>query len=110
MPKTRTKDPITSHLAAEQVKHLGDTKKAIIRILRRKQMNDTDLVIAYKNAIATGAAPNASESGIRSRRAELVERGYVIPSGRMERLASGRMSIIWKIGRRIPTNQWRNNK
>jgi hypothetical protein len=101
MPNTRTNDPITSHLAAKSVRHLTETQKAIMRILWRKQMNDVDLVNAYNAQVNAGKAPMASQSGIRSRRAELVERGFIAPTGRLEKLATGRMAIIWKPIRRV---------
>jgi hypothetical protein len=41
--------------------------------------------------------PRQSESGIRTRRKELVERGLVEDTGRRDILVSGRKSIIWKV-------------
>jgi len=38
-----------------------------------------------------------SESGIRTRRHELVERGLLMDSGRTVTLASGRESIVWRV-------------
>jgi hypothetical protein len=49
-------------------------------------------VAAYNNM---RTAPRASESGIRSRRAELVDRGLVVDTGRRIRLESGRYAIVW---------------
>lgn len=101
MPKARHTDPLTSHQAAARVKHLSETKKAIMRLLFRKTMTDVELIKRYNQLVAIGKAPQASESGIRSRRAELVERGYIAPSGRLERLPSGRNAIVWKPIKRI---------
>jgi hypothetical protein len=96
MPKTRTNDPITSHQAAASIKNITETQRAILRILWRKQCTDVELVRIYTMHELHKKAPYASDSGIRSRRAELVERGYITPSGRLEKLPSGRNAIVWK--------------
>lgn len=89
--KARSTDPVTSHLAAESVDNVTQTQAFILRCLKRPR-NDVELVNAYR---AYKTAPRASESGIRSRRAELVDRGLVIDTGRRVKLASGRYSIVW---------------
>lgn len=89
--KARNTDPVTSHLAAESVDHITATQEYVLRCLRRPR-HDVELVDAYR---AYKTAPRASESGIRSRRAELVDRGLVIDTGRRVRLASGRYAIVW---------------
>ena len=91
MVRARRTDPVTSHLAAESVDNVTQTQAFILRCLKRPR-NDVELVNAY---MAYKTAPNASESGIRSRRAELVDRGLVIDTGRRVKLASGRYSIVW---------------
>lgn len=91
MVRARNSDPVTSHLAAESVDNVTKTQAYILRCLRRAR-NDVELVQAY-NAYKT--APRASESGIRSRRSELVDRGLVVDTGRRVRLTSGRYSIVW---------------
>ena len=91
MAKARTNDPVTSHLAAESVKDVTATQEYVLRALRRSR-TDVELVQAYNNL---KTAPKASESGIRSRRAELVRKGMVIDTGRRVRLDSGRYAIVW---------------
>lgn len=93
MAKARHSDPQTSHDAAESVKDITKTQIFILKALR-KPLTDVDLVFAYR---AYKTAPQASESGIRSRRAELVQRGQVIDTGRRVRLASGRHAIVWQV-------------
>lgn len=93
MPAARHTDPQTSHDAAESVDNLTATKQAILRVLARPR-TDVDLVEAYMNY---RNAPRASESGIRSRRAELVAAGLVIDSGQRVKLASGRNAIVWQV-------------
>lgn len=92
MPNARTTDPQTSHEAAASVNNLTATKEAILKALVRPR-TDVDLVDAYRNL---KGAPTASESGIRSRRAELVAAGLIVDSGARTKLPSGRSAIIWK--------------
>lgn len=89
--KARRTDPITSHEAAESVDNITQTQSYVLRCLRRPRV-DVELVSAYREY---KTAPRASESGIRSRRAELVDRGLVIDTGRRVRLESGRYAIVW---------------
>ncbi len=89
--RARRTDPITSHEAAESVDNITATQSYVLRCLKRPRV-DVELVHAYR---AYKTAPRASESGIRSRRAELVDRGLVIDTGRRVRLDSGRYAIVW---------------
>lgn len=93
MPKARNTDPVTSHQAAESVKNISHTQEFILRALKRRR-NDEQLIEAYR---AFKSAPRASDSGIRSRRAELVRAGLVRDSGERMRMASGRCSIVWEL-------------
>ena len=89
--RARRTDPITSHDAAESVDNITATQSYVLRCLKRPRV-DVELVNAYR---AYKTAPRASESGIRSRRAELVDRGLVVDTGRRVRLDSGRYAIVW---------------
>jgi hypothetical protein len=92
MAHARKTDPITSHEAADSVKDPTATQEAILKALKRPA-TDVALVERYRNL---KNAPRASESGIRSRRAELVKRGLVVDTGLRAVLDSGRKAIIWK--------------
>lgn len=92
MPKARKTDPITSKQAAESVRNITETQRAIYKALRIAQ-TDQELVKSYRKM---KDAPRASESGIRSRRAELVALGYVKDTGARVKLPSGRNAIVWK--------------
>lgn len=96
-PAARVTDPETSHEAAAAVTDLTGTQSAILDLLKIP-MTDEALVHAYQGRIHQGRAPLASESGIRTRRKELVDRGLVRDSGRRGRMAlTGRKSIIWEL-------------
>jgi hypothetical protein len=94
MPYARKTDPGTSHAAARSVQNISPTKLAIITLLN-VPMTDNELVEAYETMVRTGRAPLASPSGVRSRRAELTKDGLVVDSGYTEKLASGRLAIVW---------------
>jgi hypothetical protein len=96
MPHARLTDPGTSHEAADSVGNLTETKKAIFYILKYPR-TDAELVESYNTLVQRNEAPRASESGIRSRRAELVEDGLVMDTGHRAKSPSGRNMIVWAI-------------
>jgi hypothetical protein len=91
----RNTDPHTSHLAAEAV---GDTTPLQRRIMvlfdmAHDGLNDEQLIMNYKNAY--GTAFPSTESSIRSRRSDLVAKGYIVDSGRTRPTLHGNKSIVW---------------
>ena len=94
LPKARKSDPKTSHDAADSVNNITATKKHILKVLRTPKC-DEQLVVMFR---ANGPVDlrMTSESGIRSRRAELVREGRVVDTGKRIKLASGRHAIVWK--------------
>jgi len=92
MPSARKTDPATSHDAAASVQDLNATRLHILRALNRPR-TDPEILEAYRNM---KTSPLASESGVRSRRSELVTLGYVKDSGLRKTLPSGRQAIVWK--------------
>jgi hypothetical protein len=94
MPHARKTDPQTSKDAAKSVNNVTTTQKAILSLLRKHQ-TDMDLVRNYHYLVKNGKAPRASESGIRSRRAELVDAGLVKDTEARMKSPSGRMMTVW---------------
>lgn len=94
MAYARGTDPITSYEAADSVTNVTATQK-VIHSLLRTPMTDMELIFAYRLASEIGEAPYASESGIRSRRAELVEKGLVIHTGEYRLSPSSRRMMVW---------------
>lgn len=90
--KARKTDPFTSHEAADRVKDITLVQHYVLKALRRPR-NDSEMIEAYK---AIKGAPNHSESGLRSRRAELVKEGKVENTGKVVVMPSGRRSIVWQ--------------
>lgn len=94
MPTARLTDPHTSHEAAASVRNITQTQTAILLLLLSSPSTDEELIRQYQNDSPL-VCPPASESGIRSRRAELVRMGKVIDTGRRAKLTSGRNAIVW---------------
>lgn len=97
MPKARITDPQTSHDAAESVTNLTQTKRLILQVLETGAMSDEQLVNAFDTGTRVFGYPRVSESGLRSRRAELVRDGLVVDSGTRVKMASGRNAIVWSV-------------
>jgi hypothetical protein len=91
MPRARNTDPQTSHDAAASVDDVTLTQAFVLRALKRPR-TDPQLIEAYRKL---KHAPRASESGIRTRRAELVDRGLVVDSGLRSVTPFGRKAIVW---------------
>ncbi len=96
MPYARTADPYTSHEAAKSVTKVTETQQAILELLERA-MTDEQLVNAYYSAVLMGKQyPQATQQGIRSRRAELARKGLVVIVT-SSLTSSGRKARVWKV-------------
>ena len=94
VPNTRTLDPSTSHQAEKSVSKLADSYRIILDIFRNHgPMNDEALIATWRKQ----ASKLASDSGIRSRRSELVATGLIVDSGERQKMQSGRDSIVWRL-------------
>ena len=91
-PRTRHDDPATSHLAGASVPRTTALKAVIIDALRARPSTDEELVDRLERA-----GVKASPSGVRSRRAELVEAGFVIESGQVRPTRMGRDATVWAV-------------
>jgi len=91
MPGARITDPQTSHEAAQSVTNITPLKRAILDVLQ-EAMCDEELVFVIRH---TYGPAFASESGIRSRRAELAREGFVEATGARTRTLTGRMALVW---------------
>jgi hypothetical protein len=96
--RARTTDPETSHEAAESLGDLPTAQAHVLWVLARYgPMTDAELIGAYRPCARAGVVGYQSDSGIRTRRAELVKRGDVIDTGKRQMLPSGRRAIVWKL-------------
>jgi hypothetical protein len=90
MPFARTTDPETSHEAAQSVTNITPLKQEILQRLMTP-MTDADLY----ETLVFGSNLIVTESGVRSRRAELVQAGLVKDTGARQKLKTGRNAIVW---------------
>ena len=94
----RTTDPETSHAAAESLtKEKIRTSQEDVRkfFYFFRNMTDTTLVEKYTAVGPKIGLTRQSESGLRTRRKELVDAGILEDTGEREVLPSGRKGIVW---------------
>lgn len=95
-PRARNTDPATSHHAATAVANVTETQQAILEAYRAHgPLIDEDLC----RRLADALADPVSVSGVRTRRAELVETGDVHDTGQTRPTISGRAAIVWDVRR-----------
>ena len=88
----RRTDPETSHKAAASVENLTSKQAAILEMLRMGPACDSEI---YDRLWKAGY--KMSDSGARTRRDELVERGLVEFADRYVTLKSGSRSRVWQL-------------
>jgi hypothetical protein len=93
--RTRKGDPETSLAAAESVTKITVKQTAVLMMLRESGPA-TDEEISRRYVGGGLLLTPQSESGLRTRRSELVRRGLVRNSGERRRLVSGRMATVWE--------------
>jgi hypothetical protein len=94
--RARRDDPETSHAAAASVADLTGKQRAVLSCLRAadRPLTDQELALLYVGLAADEGWPDQSDSGLRTRRSELVERGLVASVGK-RRLDTGRLARTW---------------
>lgn len=100
---TRRGDPDTSFEAAERAsKNLSAARRAVLGLFMaaNKPMTDHDMIFAYNEMHKTvPGLPKQTDSGLRTRRSELVRAGKVRFSGTYGVTPSGGRSRQWIIVR-----------
>lgn len=95
----RHTDPSTSHAAAKSLSSdtLRRSQLAVLSVLcDRGPLDDKQLVREYPWHPAFKTLPQ-SDSGLRTRRKELVAQGLVEDSGQKAESSSGRQMIVWQV-------------
>lgn len=92
----RNSDPSTSHVAAAHAsRDMTANQAAVLEAFKRcEAMTDVELVEFYGQA---SDLPQQSESGLRTRRSELVIAGYVEDSGSKKVVSGHDPAIIWRL-------------
>lgn len=93
LARSRATDPTTSYKAAGSV-NVADGRAKVMALLSEGPATDATLL-----ARARARGVLISDSGLRTRRAELTAQGLVRDSGRVEKSPSGRASIVWEVNR-----------
>lgn len=99
-PAARRSDPATSHAAARSIdKRTQMTcQQAVLACLTLlRYSDDVNLCVTYERIAGQHGWPVQSQSGIRTRRSELVAAGLVVDTGRKVTLASGRQAVVWAV-------------
>ena len=92
----RRDDPQTSHAAAASVSGLTEKQQAVLDVFKHSSeshFSDEQMIALYQSA---GLTPQ-SESGLRSRRSELVRKGLLKYSGWLTKTAAGRHTRMWEL-------------
>jgi hypothetical protein len=89
----RSTDPATSHAAAASLPDLRASEIEVLGLFAHvgSRLTDEQLI-----ARARAAGLTQSDSGLRTRRSELVDLAYVQDSGVRELTATGRRTISWQ--------------
>ena len=98
MAYARRTDPHTSHCAAKRVAGSNLRERILILFERHISMTDEQLIVHYNRATHHEGWPVATESGIRSRRKELVDEKKILDSMTTGLTVSNRSTIIWVLG------------
>lgn len=93
---TRATDPETSHLAAASVNLTRGQRAVLAEFRLYKQLTDEQLIEVLAIRASSCIDAKLSDSGARSRRAELVAAGLVRDSGLRGQTVSGRKTIVWQ--------------
>lgn len=96
-PRARRTDPVTSHAAAKSVRGVSQAHENLLEVLLRfGPQTDEQIAMGYLSLGHTNGWKAMSPSGLRTRRAELVDQGKVRDTGRRSTTASGRQTIVWE--------------
>lgn len=93
--KARRSDPVTSHEAASSIERMTDKRQAVLDCFkdRAAPMTDEELREWY----ARGRYEPQSDSGLRTRRKELVDLGYLADTSETRTNSRGRQTKVWAL-------------
>lgn len=101
--RARKTDPTTSHEAADSVSDISMLQMNLLQIFRvaKKGLTDEELVSKYDSLKLKKKWKSASPQSIRSRRSELVAKGYIIFDGEYGVTGFGRKTRVWRLAHLI---------
>jgi hypothetical protein len=92
-PVARRTDPETSHQAASSVHDVRESQWRIFILLNELDGATDEELVANVRSLGWPM----SDSGVRTRRHELVQHGMVYDSGDRRLTRSNRQTIVWKV-------------
>ena len=93
----RNSDPLTSHKAADSVDGVTELQDRILQLFELANNGFTDEELVRRYIRDFGSFYPASESSIRSRRSELVQRGFLRATEARRLTKMGRESTVWQL-------------
>lgn len=94
--RARRSDPRTSHEAAASVRGITAAHRRVLTLLEMfGPLTDEEIAFRYEAEAKAQGWPPISPSGLRTRRAELVDLGKVLDTRRTKATVSGRRTTIW---------------
>jgi hypothetical protein len=107
--RARRSDPKTSHDAAASVRNLSEAQDWLLEFIRKigpvTDQHIWEVSRGKYTDLKTLELVSISQSGMRTRRKELVEMGLIQDSGLRKRLRSGREAIMWEVAPTGPTDR-----
>lgn len=96
--RARRSDPRTSHEAAASVRGITATHRRILTLMEMfGPLTDDEIAARYRSEAKSMGWPPVSPSGLRTRRAELVDLGRVLDTRRTKATISGRRTTVWAL-------------
>lgn len=96
--RARRTDPETSHEAACSVRRIRESQADVLTVIRAiGPASDESIIESYRKLGELFGFQPQSDSGIRTRRSELVALGVVVDSGLRGTTLSNRKTILWKV-------------
>lgn len=90
----RRTDRQTSKDAAKSVQRIRESQADVLTVIRKYgPVSDEQISWYYRDL----GMPRQSESGLRTRRSELVALGLVVDSGQLGQTLSNRKTVLWKV-------------
>lgn len=97
-PVARATDPGTSWAAAGSVRNQTQVHRFLISLLRQfGPMTDEEIAHRWKHQQVEWDLPLTSDSGLRTRRKELVDMGVAEATGEERRTKSNRKTKVWRL-------------
>ena len=93
-PRTRFRDPVTSHAAADSNETRQLVEDSVFGLLLEHPMSDEELELTY---FLRSGMPDAHIDSPRKRRSDLTRKGLVVATKLPAKSATGRKVTVWAV-------------